>query len=60
MSDGIVLKEMVLQEPDIYESDKRGPLIRMAMEKTGKTKRLLYKYMIQYWQRGKVKKCIAT
>ncbi|MBE2911506.1 Mu transposase C-terminal domain-containing protein [Anoxybacillus flavithermus] len=52
------IKDMVLQEPEIYESETRGSLIRMAMEKTGKTKRLLYKYMVQYWQRGKVKNAL--
>jgi hypothetical protein len=52
------IEHMVLQEPEIYESETRGSLIRMAMEKTGKTKRLLYKYMIQYWQRGKVKNAL--
>lgn len=49
---------MVLQEPDIYERDKRGSLIRTSMTSTGKTKRLLYKYIIQYWQRGKVKNAL--
>ncbi|AWO74228.1 hypothetical protein C1N76_06575 [Geobacillus thermoleovorans] len=52
------IKDMVLQEPEIYESETRGSLIRIAMEKTGKTKRLLYKYMVQYWQRGKVKNAL--
>ncbi|MDP4086126.1 MAG: transposase [Bacillota bacterium] len=52
------IKDIVLQEPYIYEADKRGSLIRDAMVKTGKTKRLLYKYLTQYWQRGKVKNAL--
>lgn len=52
------IKDMVLLEPYIYESDKRGSLIRDAIVKTGKTKRLLYKYLTQYWQRGKVKNAL--
>jgi hypothetical protein len=52
------IKDMVSQEPDIYESDKRGRLIKAAIAKTGKTKRLLYKYLVQYWQRGKVKNAL--
>lgn len=52
------IKNMVLKEPDIFESDKRGALIKVAMNNTGKTKRLLYKYMTQYWQRGKIKNAL--
>nr|WP_259548615.1 transposase family protein [Heyndrickxia oleronia] len=52
------IEDMVLLEPYIYEADKRGSLIRDAMVKTGKTKRLLYKYLTQYWQRGKVKNAL--
>lgn len=49
---------MVLLEPDIYEVNKRGPLIKKEMDNTGKTKRLFYKYMTQYWQRGKIKNAL--
>lgn len=44
------IKDMVLQEPDIFERDKRGRLITAAIAKTGKSKRLLYKYLVQYWR----------
>lgn len=52
------IESMVLQEPDIYERDKRGQLVRFSVENTGKNKRLFYKYMVQYWQRGKVKSAL--
>ncbi|GAB6513226.1 TPA: transposase [Bacillus cereus] len=52
------IKDMVLLEPDIYEANKRGPLIKKEMDNTGKTKRLFYKYMTQYWQRGKIKNAL--
>ena len=54
----ISIENMVLQEPDIYQSDKRGRLIHAAIQKSGKNKRLLYRYMTQYWQRGKVKNAL--
>lgn len=52
------IEHMVLQEPDVYESSRRGQLIKVAMAKTKKTKRLLYKYITQYWQRGKTKNAL--
>ncbi|WP_096202055.1 Mu transposase C-terminal domain-containing protein [Bacillus sp. FJAT-45350] len=52
------IENLVLQEPAIYESEKRGPLIKATMERTGKTKRLLYKYLTQFWQRGKTKNAL--
>lgn len=52
------IEHMVLQEPDVYESSRRGQLIKVAMAKTKKTKRLLYKYITQYWQRGKIKNAL--
>lgn len=52
------IESIVLKEPDIYESKKRGPLVRLAVERTGKNKKLLYQYLVQYWQRGKVKNAL--
>ncbi|MBG9656279.1 Mu transposase C-terminal domain-containing protein [Cytobacillus firmus] len=49
------INNIILQEPDIFDAQKRGALIRLSMEKTGKTKRLIYKYLTQFWQRGKSK-----
>jgi Integrase core domain/Mu transposase, C-terminal len=52
------IKELVSQEPEIFERNKRGQLIKAAVAKTGKNKRLFYKYLVQYWQRGKVKNAL--
>lgn len=52
------IKDMVSQEPHIFEGDKRGRLIKAAVAKTGKNKRLFYKYLVQYWQRGNVKNAL--
>lgn len=52
------IKNLVLKEPDIYESSKRGKMIKKAVLQTGKNKRLLYKYMVQFWKRGKVKNAL--
>lgn len=52
------IEKMVLKEPDIYEGNKRGHLIRLAIEETRKSKPLLYKYLVQYWQRGKIKNAL--
>ena len=52
------IESMVLQEPEIYIREKRGQLVRFSVENTGKNKRLFYKYLLQYWQRGKVKNAL--
>jgi hypothetical protein len=52
------IKDMVSQEPDIFEGDKRGSFIKVAVTNTGKNKRLFYKYLAQYWQRGKIKNAL--
>ena len=51
----VAIQNIVLKEPEIYIREKRGALIKNAAVKSGKNKRLLYKYVVQYWQRGKVK-----
>jgi len=48
-----VIKDIVKKEPDIYISDKRGPLITMTIEKTGKSKKVIYDYLKRYWFYGK-------
>lgn len=52
------IEKIVMQEPEVYESQKRGLLIKESMRQTGKTKRLLYKYITQFWQRGKIKNAL--
>ncbi|MFT4413332.1 Mu transposase C-terminal domain-containing protein [Fredinandcohnia humi] len=48
-----VIKDIVVQEPDIYISEKRGPLVSMVEEITGKNRRLIYDYLKKYWFYGK-------
>jgi hypothetical protein len=52
------VERLVTQEPRIFEGSERGKLIVLAMKETGKTKPLLYKYLRQYWQRGKIKNAL--
>jgi hypothetical protein len=47
------IHDMVMCEPDIYRSEKRGILVQRVIEKTGITKPTLYKYLRRFWQRGK-------
>lgn len=49
------IEPLILKEPDIYDSHLRGKLIQQLMSETKKNKVSTYKYLIQYWQRGKVK-----
>jgi Mu transposase, C-terminal/Integrase core domain len=50
-----LIEDIVNQEPEIFERAKRGEIIKLAAEKHSKHKRFFYEYLIQYWQRGKVK-----
>ncbi len=50
------IAKLVSLEPDIYYN--RGRFISVAAKETQKNKRLLYKYLTQYWQRGKVKNAL--
>ncbi|MCM3006710.1 Mu transposase C-terminal domain-containing protein [Priestia koreensis] len=48
-----IIKDIVVQEPDIYFSEIRGKLIKEVEEKTGKAKKEIYKYLKRYWFYGK-------
>ena len=48
-----VIKEIVIQEPDIYISKMRGKLVTDAEERSGKHKKEIYKYLKKYWFYGK-------
>lgn len=50
-----IICDAVLKEPDIYYRGERGGLIQQIINKHGVTKRLVYKYLRRYWQRGKTK-----
>ncbi|TWT08192.1 DDE-type integrase/transposase/recombinase [Planococcus sp. CPCC 101016] len=53
-----LIKTLINDEPRIYEPDWRGKMIREEMEKNQKSKSLYYKYLTQYWQRGKIKNAL--
>lgn len=48
------IKDIVSQEPEIFERDSRGQFIKKVIDEKKKSKPLVYKYLVQYWQRGKV------
>jgi hypothetical protein len=50
-----IMNELVTQEPSIYERKQRGLLVLQQIEKTGKTRYALHRYLKRYWQRGKNK-----
>lgn len=49
------IEEISLIEPDIYISEKRGPLIKQLSEKKGKSKKVIYELLKEFWFHGKVK-----
>lgn len=50
-----VIKEIVVQEPDIFISKKRGPLVKDTSEKVGVAKKDIYRLLKKYWFYGKSK-----
>ncbi|MBT2639378.1 Mu transposase C-terminal domain-containing protein [Bacillus sp. ISL-39] len=48
-----IIKDAVIQEPNIYIAEKRGKIIKTLLGKHVITKATLYKYLRKYWQRGK-------
>lgn len=47
------IKDLVLNEPDIYDPKKRGALFRSAINEKGISSRTLYKSCRKYWKYGK-------
>lgn len=47
-----IVRDLVAQEPAIYESRKRGPLVQACMERHGVSHPTVYRYLRRYWQRG--------
>jgi hypothetical protein len=47
-----LINGLVSQEPDIYLRNKRGKLLKSAMQANRITLRSLYRYLRRYWQRG--------
>jgi hypothetical protein len=50
-----VIKDIVIQEPDIYISKQRGPLVTNTSEKSGRSKKEIYRLLKKYWFYGKSK-----
>lgn len=48
-----VIKDIVKQEPEIYEKAKRTKLVNHVMEMHGVSYPAVHKYLQKYWQRGK-------
>lgn len=48
-----IIKEMVLDEPGIYEKNIRAAYIKKARETYGVSYPTVRKYLCKYWQRGK-------
>jgi len=53
-----IIKELVSNEPGIYVSDTRGLLAMKAANKFNITKGAVYKYLRNYWVRGKIKNAL--
>lgn len=47
------IKEIALDEPDIYNKNLRGKMVNAALEKHGTTKKTIYKSLRKYWRYGK-------
>ena len=48
-----LLRDMLLDEPAIYERKKRASLMKAASERTGMDRHNMYRLLRLYWQRGK-------
>ncbi|MFC8689555.1 Mu transposase C-terminal domain-containing protein [Brevibacillus porteri] len=49
-----IISNIVEEEPDIYDSRRRGELITEVCKATGQHKRAVYRQLKRYWIRGKV------
>lgn len=47
-----IIKDIVGNEPDVFNREKRGQMIADVMKKHNTTKPTVYKYLRRYWQRG--------
>ncbi|WP_236587568.1 Mu transposase C-terminal domain-containing protein [Tumebacillus amylolyticus] len=48
-----LISEMVTQEPDVYDRDRRGEMVKLLLEQHNTTKPTVYKNLRRYWQLGK-------
>lgn len=47
-----IVRELVAQEPEIYQPRLRGPLVMQYSERHGVTHPSIYRYLRRYWERG--------
>lgn len=52
------ISEIVCQEPEIYDRVSRGKYIEQVVKTSGITKKVVYKYLRKFWQRGKNKNAL--
>lgn len=53
-----VIKDIVAKEPDIYLPKLRGVMVKETVEKTGKSKKEIYRLLKRYWFYGKTKNAL--
>jgi Integrase core domain/Mu transposase, C-terminal len=53
-----IISDVVIKEPDIYERRGRGKLIAEILLISKLTKKIIYKHLRRYWQRGKTKSAL--
>ena len=55
-----VIKDIVNQEPKIYLSEYRGSLVEETKERTGRSKKEIYRLLKRYWFYGKTKNALLN
>ncbi|RDI37523.1 Mu transposase C-terminal domain-containing protein [Falsibacillus pallidus] len=55
-----VIKDIVAEEPAIYHSKYRGPLVEETRERTGRSKKEIYRLLKRYWFYGKTKNALLN
>ncbi|WML50248.1 Mu transposase C-terminal domain-containing protein [Neobacillus sp. PS3-34] len=53
-----IINDIVCREPEIYISEFRGAMVEETKEKTGKSKKEIYKFLKKYWFYGKTKNAL--
>jgi putative transposase len=53
-----IIENLVQDEPDVYDPDLRGVMIREASEKYSVTKKVFYRNLRRFWQGGKTKNAL--
>ncbi|WP_416829298.1 Mu transposase C-terminal domain-containing protein [Ectobacillus polymachus] len=53
-----IIKDIVYKEPEIYISNYRGAMVEETREKTGRSKKEIYRLLKRYWFYGKTKNAL--